>query len=161
MQLTIREDDPTTEAAAGLIRAHLEHAALHSPATSIHALGADSLIAPDITFWTAWAGGAIAGCGALKALDARHAELKSMHTAEAYRGNGVARRMAVHIIAEARQRSFERLSLETGTMEGFAAARALYLRLGFTECPPFAYYRLDPNSMFFTLELNTMPDPAR
>ncbi len=157
MQLTIREDDPATGAAAGLIRAHLDHAELHSPATSIHALGAESLVAPDITFWTAWAGDAIAGCGALKALDARHAELKSMHTAEAFRGNGVARQVALHIIAEARERGFQRLSLETGSMEGFAPARALYQGLGFDECPPFAYYALDPHSVFFTLDLSSAP----
>lgn len=153
MHLTIREDDPTSGAAAALIQAHLEHAVLHSPATSIHALGTESLKAPDITFWTIWAGDAIAGCGALKELEPRHGELKSMHTAEALRGNGVAARMAVHIIEEARRRSYERLSLETGSMDGFAPARALYGRLGFEECGPFAYYRLDPNSVFMTLEL--------
>lgn len=161
MHLTIREDDPTSGAAAGLIRAHLDHAQLHSPATSIHALGTESLTAADITFWTAWAGGAIAGCGALKALDARHAELKSMHTAEAFRGNGVARQMALHIIAEARRRGFERLSLETGSMDGFAAARALYRGLGFVECPPFACYTLDPNSLFMSLDLTALPHGGR
>lgn len=161
MHLTIREDDPTSGAAAGLIRAHLDHAVLHSPATSIHALGTESLAAPDITFWTAWAGDAIAGCGALKALDAMHAELKSMHTAEAFRGNGVARQMALHIIAEARRRGFDRLSLETGSMDGFAAARVLYQGLGFAECPPFDYYTLDPNSVFFTLDLSKAPPNAR
>ena len=157
MQLTIREDDPTTGAAAGLIRAHLDHAELHSPSTSIHALGAESLVAPDITFWTIWAGVALAGCGALKELDPRHGELKSMHTAEAFRGNGIAAEMAAHIIEESRRRSYERLSLETGSMEGFAPARALYSRLGFVECLPFAYYRLDPNSVFYTLDLAEGP----
>lgn len=153
MKLTIREDDPTAGGAAGLIRAHLDHAELHSPSTSIHALGPESLVAPDITFWTIWAGASLAGCGALKELDPRHGELKSMHTAEAFRGNGVAARMATHIIDEARQRSYDRISLETGSMEGFAPARALYGRLGFQYCPPFAYYGLDPNSVFMTLNL--------
>ena len=161
MRLTIREDDPTAGPAAGLIRAHLEHAELHSPSTSIHALGADSLIAPDITFWTIWADDALAGCGALKELDRRHGELKSMHTAEAFRGNGIAGRMAAHIIDEARRRSYQRLSLETGSMDGFAPARALYGRLGFEYCPPFAYYRLDPNSVFMTLDLTEVPPDSR
>ncbi len=157
MHLTIREDDPTSGQAADLIRAHLDHAELHSPSTSIHALGADSLTAPDITFWTIWADDSLAGCGALKELDSRHGELKSMHTAEAFRGNGIAGRMAAHIIGEARRRSYESLSLETGSMEGFAPARALYQGLGFEECPPFAYYTLDPNSVFFTLDLKAAP----
>ena len=155
MHLTIREDDPTTGAAARLIRAHLDHAELHSPSTSIHALGAESLVAPDITFWTIWADDTLAGCGALKELDPQHGELKSMHTAAAFRGNGVAGRMATHIIDEARRRSYERISLETGSMEGFAPARALYGRLGFQYCPPFAYYSLDPNSVFMTLDLSS------
>ena len=157
MQLKIREDDPTAGAAAGLIRAHLDHAELHSPSTSNHSLGAESLVAPDITFWTIWAGNSLAGCGALKELDPRHGELKSMHTAEAFRGNGIAAVMAAHIIDEARRRSYERLSLETGSMDAFAPARALYSRLGFVECPPFAHYRLDPNSVYYTLNLTEGP----
>ena len=153
MQVSIREDDPASDAAMQLITAHLEHSAEHSPATSMHTLDIASLKAPDIAFWTIWAGSKLAGCGALKELDRHHGELKSMHTAEPFRGNGIGGRMAAHIISEARRRAYERLSLETGSMDAFAPARALYRRLGFRECPPFAQYRLDPNSVFMTLDL--------
>lgn len=153
MDFSIREDSPTREPALNLIKAHLEHSVLHSPLTSIHTLDVTSLTAPDITFWTIWAGSSIAGCGALKELDRRHGELKSMHTAQCYRGKGVGSRMAAKIVDEARRRGYDRLSLETGSMEAYAAARALYGRFGFEECPPFADYQIDPNSVYMTLNL--------
>jgi putative acetyltransferase len=48
---------------------------------------------------------------------------------------------------------YHRMSLETGAMPFFAPARALYARHGFVECPPFADYREDPNSVFMTRDL--------
>ena len=89
----------------------------------------------------------------MKELSPDHGEVKSMHTAQAVRGKGVARRLLEHLIAEARQRAYGRLSLETGSMEGFLPARALYGSFGFQFCAPFADYKLDPNSVFMTLEL--------
>jgi len=97
--------------------------------------------------------GRLAGCGALKELDPAHGEVKSMRTARSCRQRGVASAMLAHITAEARQRGYCRLSLETGSMPFFAPARRLYLKFGFTLCGPFAHYRPDPNSAFFTLEL--------
>jgi putative acetyltransferase len=76
-----------------------------------------------------------------------------MHTAAAHRGRGVGLALLTHIVAAARARSYRRLSLETGSMDGFAPARALYTRFGFVACGPFGDYRLDPNSVFMTLEL--------
>ncbi len=117
-------------------------------------LDLDDLRAPEVTFWTAWEEEDLLGCGALKALDDVHGEIKSMHTAEAHRGKGVAARLLQHIIDEAQKRSFRRLSLETGSMEAFSPARRLYEKFGFVECPPFADYRLDPYSLFMTRELS-------
>ena len=77
-----------------------------------------------------------------------------MHTAQAHRGKGVAARILTHILDEAKARYYRRVSLETGSMEGFAPARALYARFGFTVCPPFAQYREDPHSVCMTLELD-------
>jgi putative acetyltransferase len=153
MTVTIRKDDLSGPEIEALLRAHLDHAARHSPPESIHALDLDRLRAPEITFWSAWSEGALLGCGALKELTPDHGEIKSMHTAEAHRGKGVAARLLAHILDEARARSYRRISLETGSMEGFAAARALYARFGFTICPPFAQYREDPYSVCMTLEL--------
>src|SRR3546814_13052678 len=91
----------------------------------MHALDLAALRAPEITFWTAWEGARLLGCGALKALSDTHGEIKSMHTAQAARGRGVARRMPAHIVAAARWRGYRRLRLETGSMEGIDPARAL------------------------------------
>ncbi len=153
MEFQIRKDDLSGSEIAALLRDHLEHAARHSPPESIHALDLDRLRAPEITFWSAWSGDALVGCGALKELAPDHGEIKSMHTAREYRGRGVAARLLEHILGEARARSYRRVSLETGTMDGFAPARALYSRFGFRVCPPFAQYREDPNSVCMTLEL--------
>lgn len=154
MAFLIRKDDLKGPEIAVLLRAHLDHAARHSPPESIHALDLDRLRAPEITFWSMWLGGELVGCGALKELAADHGEIKSMHTAAAHRGKGVAARLLAHILEEAKARSYRRVSLETGTMEGFAPARALYSRFGFRLCPPFAPYREDPNSVCMTLELH-------
>ena len=93
------------------------------------------------------------GCGALKEIDAGHGEIKSMRTAEAHRGRGVARAMVAHIVDESRRRGYRRLSLETGAFAAFEPAQRLYASLGFQRCGPFADYGDDPNSVFMTLAL--------
>jgi putative acetyltransferase len=120
----------------------------------VHALDLDRLRAPEITFWTVWSDEALAGCGALKELTPEHGEIKSMHTALAHRGMGVATQLLAHILNEARARGYQRVSLETGSMAAFAPARALYSRFGFQVCPPFAQYREDPYSVCMTLDLS-------
>ncbi|MBL0769509.1 GNAT family N-acetyltransferase [Sphingopyxis sp. DHUNG17] len=125
----------------------------NSPPGSCHFLDFDGLNAPDVTFWSIHCGGELAGCGALKMLDARHGEIKSMRTAESYLRRGVAARMLEHILTQARRRGLERLSLETGSGEAFAPAIALYRRFGFVDCPPFGDYRPDPFSRFMTRRL--------
>ena len=93
------------------------------------------------------------GCGALKHLSATHGELKSMHTLDSYRGQGLGAKMLEHTIAEARQRGYQRLSLETGSMDGFIPSRKLYRRFGFEVCAPFGTYVEDPYSVFMTRAL--------
>jgi putative acetyltransferase len=119
----------------------------------VHALDLAALRKPEITFWTAWSGVELLGCGALKTLAPAHGEVKSMRTASAKRRGGVGRAMLEHIIAEARARSCTRLSLETGSMDAFLPARRLYESFGFTCCAPFADYTEDPNSVFMTRTL--------
>lgn len=153
LEFLIREDDLEGPEIAALLRAHLDHAARHSPPESIHALDLDRLRTPEITFWSVWLGETLVGCGALKELAPDHGEIKSMHTAATHRGKGVAACLLERILEGAKVRCYRRVSLETGTMEGFAAARALYHRYGFRVCPPFAQYREDPNSVCMTLEL--------
>lgn len=150
---TIKPDDLTGIEVAELLRDHLREMALHSPPESIHALDLDALRRPEITFWSVWEDSELVGCGALKMLDARRAEIKSMRTAPQHRGRGVGKQMLRHILAEAEKRGIERLSLETGSMAAFEPARALYAGFGFTYCGPFADYKPDPNSVFMTREI--------
>jgi putative acetyltransferase len=148
--IVIREgglDDPQVIA---LLREHLAGMADLSPPESIHALDLDGLRHPGIWFWSAWRDGVLLGCGALKALDAAHGEVKSMRTASAHRRAGIGQAILQHILDEARRRGYRRLSLETGSMDGFAPARRLYARAGFVECAPFADYTDDPNSVYMT-----------
>jgi putative acetyltransferase len=119
----------------------------------MHALNLDELRKPDITFWSVWQGQTIVGCGALKELDDRHGEIKSMRTAAAHVRKGVASRILEHIISEAKRRGYRRLSLETGALPYFKPAQSLYRKFGFTNCAPFADYAEDPNSVFMAREL--------
>ncbi len=157
--LTIRVDDLDGPEIHALLAEHLRNMHRISPSGSVHALDLDGLRDPRITFWSAWSGDALLGCGALKRLDADHGEIKSMRTAEAWRRSGVGRAMLAHIVDEARHRGYRRLSLETGSQPEFAAAHRLYADFGFVSCPPFADYRPDPHSVFMTLDL-TVADAA-
>lgn len=143
-------DDPGVLA---LLREHLQGMADHSPPESIHALDVEGLKAPGITFWTMRSGSEVLGCIALKQLDERHGEIKSMRTASAHLRKGVGAALLEHLVAEARRRGYERLSLETGSGPGFEVAHALFRKFGFVECGPFADYREDPFSRFMTAAL--------
>ena len=151
--MEIRVDDPRSNQVASLLREHLEDMAVHSPFESVHALDAEALCSPEITFWTAWEGSELLGCGALLELDPQHGEIKSMRTARDHLRKGVASRLLQHFILEAERRLYTRLSLETGSMEAFAPARALYASFGFELCDPFANYEPDRNSVFMTRAL--------
>jgi len=149
----IRVDDLRGAEIARLLEAHMRGMHEHSPPESVHALPIEQLRKPGITFWSVWQGAELMGCGALKELDARHGEIKSMRTAEAHLRKGVAARLLEHIVAEAKRRAYRRLSLETGAPDAFAPARNLYARFGFEVCGPFGDYIEDPNSVFMTREL--------
>ena len=156
--ISIDRDDPLRRDVHELLSQHLADMFATSPAESVHALDHSALSAPSIAFWTAREDGNLLGCGALKLLDspsgpARHGELKSMRTTASARGRGVATRLLLHILDDARSQDLERIYLETGTENSFAPARRLYARYGFTECQPFAEYRPDPNSVFMELRL--------
>src|SRR5262245_48339555 len=115
LDLEFRLDDLTGEAIRGLIEQHLAAMRSNSPPESVHALDINALRGPDITFWSAWEGEELAGCGALKRLDAQRAELKSMRVADRYLGRGVGRALLNHLIEEARAMGMESLWLETGS----------------------------------------------
>ncbi|WP_127550459.1 GNAT family N-acetyltransferase [Paenibacillus amylolyticus] len=148
--MEIKVDDLSGVLVKALIAEHLQGMAADSPPESIHALNLDGLKEPEITFWCAWEGDDLLGCGAIKELDPEHAELKSMRTASAHLRKGVARKILAHIMEVATDRGYKRISLETGSMDSFIPARKLYEDFGFEYCEPFADYVLDPNSTFMT-----------
>lgn len=148
--MEIKIDDLRGPEIAALLEDHLHSMTLHSPPESIHALDLDKLRRPEITFWTAWENGELLGCGAIKELDPEHAELKSMKTDSRHLRKGVAEKLLIHALEEARVRGYKQISLETGSMEAFVPARKLYEKHGFTECGPFGDYELDPYSLFMT-----------
>jgi putative acetyltransferase len=151
--MLIKIDDLRGPEIAALLQEHLADMRAWSPPESVHALDLDKLRSPYITFWTVWDGNTLLGCGALKAQDATQGEIKSMRTAAAHRGKGVAAAMLAHIVQAAEQRGYTRLNLETGTQAQFEPARALYSGFGFTECAAFADYQPDTYSVFMTRSL--------
>jgi putative acetyltransferase len=151
---TITPEDPRSPDVVGLLQRHLDFARSVTPPEDVHALDLDGLAGPDITFVSLREEGRLLGIGAIKTLDPRHVELKSIHTAEEARGNGVGRAIVEHLIGLARDRGAHRVSLETGSMEEFAPSRSLYSRVGFVECGPFAEYVPSRNSTYMTMELH-------
>ena len=151
--MRIIEDDLTGPEIRSLLETHFAGMLANSPVGSCHFLVFDGLNAPDVTFWSIWDGDSLAGCGALKELSSEHGEIKSMRTHADHLRKGVGAVMLTHIISEARERRYRRLSLETGSTEAFIPALALYKANGFQFCPPFGDYVEDPFSRFMTLAI--------
>jgi putative acetyltransferase len=150
----IAVDDPRVPDISEMLERHLAFTHSHSPPEDVHALDVDGLLDASVTFFSVRRTGLLLGVGALKELDALHGELKSMHVAEASRGHGIGRTLVGHLVAVARHRRYRRVSLETGSMAAFAAARTLYTSAGFLPCAPFGDYRPSANSVFMTMTLD-------
>ncbi|WP_411290453.1 GNAT family N-acetyltransferase [Sphingorhabdus sp.] len=151
--MRIIEDDLTGVEIRALLESHFAGMLANSPPESCHFLDFDGLNAPDVTFWSIWDGEKLAGCGALKELSNDHGEIKSMRTHGDHLRKGVGAAMLIHIISQGRRRRYHRLSLETGSSEGFLPARTLYEAHGFKYCAPFGNYVEDPFSRFMTLAI--------
>jgi putative acetyltransferase len=151
--MQIRIDDLTSPQVAQLLSEHLDDMKRTSPPESFHALDLGKLKEPSVTFWTAWEGSDLAGCGAIRELEPTHAEIKSMRTAKPFRGQGVASLILKTMMEHAKTRNYHRLSLETGTGEFFEPAHHFYKKFGFEYCEPFSNYKPDAFSAFMTIEL--------
>jgi putative acetyltransferase len=146
-------DDPRADDVRALLERHLAFAHEVTPPDDIHAFDVERLVDPAVTFFSYRVDGELLAVGALKRIDEDHAEVKSMHTVETTRGRGIGRAMVEHLLREARERGYTRVSLETGAMEAFAPARALYSRAGFEPCEPFGDYSPSRNTSFMTIRL--------
>ncbi len=151
--LTIIEDDLSDQAVQDLLAFHLSEMHAHSPPGSVFALDLSGLRRPDVTVWTAWRSDRIAGVGALRAWTDGAGEIKSMRTHPDCLRTGVASAVLDHMIAVARARNLQRLSLETGSGPAFAPALAFYRRRGFVDGEAFGDYRKSAFNQFLHLAL--------
>ena len=124
-----------------------------SPEGSAHVLDIPGLKVNSIKFWSLWNKDYLVGCGALKFLNKNHGEFKSIRVANEYRKKGIGERIINHLNEEAKKLEISKLSIETGAGEFFAPARKLFNKFGFKKSEPFAHYKIDPNSCYFTLDL--------
>ena len=136
-----------------LLKKHFVELRSVSPAGSTHVLDIDGLKDPSIKFWSLWEDNKLIGCGALKFLEKNHGEFKSIRVADEFKKKGIGERIINHLIEEAKKLKISKLSIETGAGDFFLPARNLFSKFGFKSCPPFAHYKDDPNSCYYTLDL--------
>jgi putative acetyltransferase len=153
MKIFIRLDDLSSDEAQSIVREHMASMLDNTPIESVHALPLEKLCQPNVSFWTAWISSELCGCGALQMLGPHHGEIKTMRTRARFLRQGVGQSVLTHIVNESQARGIQRLSLETGSSDAFAAARAMYEKNGFEICEPFGDYQLDPHSVFMSKAL--------
>ena len=136
-----------------LLKKHFIELRSVSPAGSTHVLDIEGLKDPSIKFWSLWENNKLVGCGALKFLEKNHGEFKSIRVADEFKKKGIGERIIEHLIEEAKKLEISKLSIETGAGEFFLPARKLFSKFGFKLCPPFAHYKEDPHSCYYTLNL--------
>ena len=122
-----------------------------SPVDRGHVLDIPGLKNPNIKFWSMWENDELIGCGALKFLDKKHGELKSIRVADRFRRKGNGIKVINHLIDKAKKLNIKKISLETGTGNFFEPARKLFHKCGFKPCEPFAQYKKDPDACYMSL----------
>lgn len=155
MDLVITVEDPHATDVSGVLARHLATMHEETPPAHVHALPAERLQDPAVTLFGARRDGRLLGVGAIREVDAMHAEIKSMHTLAEARGQGVGRALLNHLLQVAAASGYQRVSLETGTMTAFEPARTMYLTAGFRPCEPFGEYTVNPYSVCMTLVIDS------
>jgi len=153
MALVIVEEDPRGDDVQALLERHIALAYELTPPEDVFALDVDGLVDPAVTFFTARIDGSLVGMGAIKELDPTLGELKSMHTVEGVRRQGIGKALVEHLLGVAATRKYQRVSIETGNTDDYAAARSMYAKAGFVPCPPFGDYVNSGTSFCMTIEL--------
>ena len=137
-----------------LLTKHFVELRAASPEGSAHVLDIPGLKDKSIKFWSLWQDEMLLGCGALKFLEKNHGEFKSIRVHDDFRGKGNGIKIIDHLINKAKKLEIKRLSIETGAGKFFVPAKKLFNNTGFKPCPPFAHYKEDINSLYFTKHLN-------
>ena len=140
-------DDPEVNE---LLNKHFVELRSVSPAGSTHVLDIAGLKDQTIKFWSFWDNNDLIGCGALKFLDKNHGEFKSIRVSDKFRKKGNGKKIINCLIKESKKLKIKKLSIETGAGIFFKSARKLFIKIGFVSCEPFAHYKNDPNSCFYT-----------
>ena len=125
-----------------------------SPEGSAHVLDIPGLKDPSIKFWSLWLNEKLFGCGALKILNDKHGEFKSIRIHDDFRERGNGIKLIEHLIFEAKKLGIKRISIETGAGLFFEPARKLFKKCKFVTCKPFAHYKEDINSIYYTKQIN-------
>jgi len=149
----IIEDDLQGPEVADLLAFHLAEMHALSPPCKVHAMPVERLRQPDVTFYSAWDGEALAAVGALREIDPTRGELKSMRATPAYRGKGAGEAILLHLVSQAERRGYSWLGLETGRPAAYLPAQSLYRKHGFSECEDFGDYVSDEFSICMSREL--------
>ena len=134
-----------------LLIKHFIELRLESPEGSAHVLDINGLKAPSIKFWSLWENDKLMGSGALKFLDKKHGEFKSIRVNDKFRSKGYGLKVINHLIDEAKKLNIKKLSLETGAGKFFSPARKLFIKSGFKVCDPFSHYEEDINSVYMSM----------
>ena len=109
MAVRIKEDNLASGETRALLALHLAEMNVNSPPGSVFALDFSGLQSADVTVWSAWHCDRIASIGALKMLDDRTAEVKSMRTHPDFLRQGAAAAILERIIETAHARGVLRL----------------------------------------------------
>ena len=136
-----------------LLKKHFIELRSVSPEGSTHVLDIPGLKVSSIKFWSLWENEKLIGCGALKFLDENQGEFKSIRIADSFRKNGLGVKIIDHLINEAKKLNIKKISVETGSGDFFSSARKLFKKCGFKPCKPFAHYKEDSNSCYFSLDV--------
>ncbi len=137
-----------------LLTIHFVELRAASPEGSAHVLDIPGLKVPSIKFWSLWENNKLFGCGALKFLEKGHGEFKSIRIHNNFRNKGNGIKVITHLIDEAKKLDINRISIETGAGKFFEPARKLFRKCNFETCKPFAHYKEDINSIYFTKLIN-------
>ena len=136
-----------------LLLNHFKELRSVSPEGSAHVLDIPGLKDSSIKFWSIWEEAHLVGCGAIKILSKEHGEFKSIRVSDKFRNKKYGGKIISHLIEKSKQIGITKLSVETGAGDFFAPARKLFKSFGFKECGPFAHYKDDPNSCYYSVDI--------
>ena len=153
MPIVITEVAADSADAVQLIGELDDHLMSHPyPPQSRHAMSVEKLLRERVIFFVIRYEDELAGCGGIKMYEPEYGEVKRMFVRPSFRGKGLGKAMLNHLADYARDRDVGLLRLETGIYE--VEAIGLYAGFGFQRRAPFGEYVVDPNSVYFEMQIS-------